>query len=187
MISFISIVFSTIAFIFSVKNEYKKKTNLKVTLLDKHKSFELVVDRENEYTPDVYFSDKYRFLPIISISNESSLPISIIDFSLNNDATFTNFTKVGKLYRVTHNTMWTIGKMGVQHLSNSEEYIEYDLTNTPILKPPFTLQPYEATVGIIVFSYKNSLLGNNKLYINTSRKKQVINISISKKFVSKIP
>lgn len=43
------------------------------------KTFEMETDRSSKDNPDVYYHDKYRFLPTVVLTNESSNPVTVID------------------------------------------------------------------------------------------------------------
>ncbi len=179
----ISLVFSSFAFFFTLKNERNKKFAIKIDYLDKQIS-ELLVDRTSNETPDVYHHQKFRLLPLVVITNLSSYPVTVTEFTLNDIYSFGAFTLTGDNYEVTYlSNAIKIGG-GVIHTSDPERKIVYDDLSDKFLKPTFTIAPFESVTGLLFFRYNDSQIGKNNLTIKTSRGSKEFPLQITKQFVS---
>ncbi|MFW7432862.1 hypothetical protein [Vagococcus carniphilus] len=96
-----SLVISLIALRFLLKNENKEKFSISIDFLSEHYT-EWLVDRTSKTEPDVYYQNKFRYFPIIVITNNSSLPITVNRFKINNAIEFSPFTRIGSDYQVTY-------------------------------------------------------------------------------------
>lgn len=156
-IPLISLIFSTFAFVFTLKNEREKRFKLRINFFNSEPLSEWIVDRTEDTVPDGYWQDNYRLILPVVITNESSLPVTVINFKLNNQHIFAIDSDIENTYKVTQNNK--------SHLRRVFKVSEKD----KLLQPVFTIGPFEAVVGYVVFHYNKSQLGNNTLTINTSR------------------
>lgn len=180
----VSLIFSSFAFLFTLKNEYSKKFNIEVEFLDR-KISEQLVDRDSATIPDVYFQDKFRLLPMICITNNSSYPVTVTELKLNGEHIFSFFTQVGDSYEITFESatkridegvLATGGNTRIRHIDNVDQYL---------LKPPFTIEPFQSSTGLIFFTYDSSLLGKNTISFKTSRGTKEFEIEVVSQYVSK--
>lgn len=180
----ISLVFSSFAFFFTLKNESNKKFSITIDFLDKQIS-ELIVDRISDADPDVYHQEKYRLIPLVVITNLSSYPVTITEFSLNDTIVFNPFILIGNTYEVTYQSS-TTKKDGVTFYSGKpERKLVYDDISDKFLKPAFTIAPFESVTGLLFFKYNDTKIGKNTLKIKTSRGTKIFPLQISKQFVSR--
>lgn len=178
-----SLVFSSFALFFTLKNETNKKFAINIDYLDKQIS-ELLVDRTSDENPDVYHQQKYRLIPLVVITNLSSYPITVTEFMLNSTYSFGAFTLTGDNYEVTYlSNAIKIGG-GVIHTSGPERKIVYGDLSNKFLKPTFTIAPFESVTGLLFFRYNDSQVGKNSLTIKTSRGSKEFPLQITKQFVS---
>ncbi|MGM0169904.1 hypothetical protein IGI39_004928 [Enterococcus sp. AZ135] len=180
-----SLVFSSFAFGFTLKNELEKKMNITVDFLE-NSLVEWLVDRESNEEPDVYHQAKIRFLPTVAITNRSSLPITITGFVLDNSIRFTKFSRYGRFYQVTIQSNKKLHSSGVISYGGTNKVVAMDLDENAVLQPPVLLKPYESLVGVLFFAYEDSLVGNTRLSVVTSRGKKVFQIRIAKQLVSQL-
>ena len=181
VIPIFSFIFSLSAFIFSLRKEKSKKFSIHCKILNEGTYIaESIVDRESNELPDVYHQDKYRFIPTIVITNNSSLPITITSFKLNNKFSFDYFSRIGNEYKITlKDNKQIIDNRVVSFIPQDNLEIIYECNGDAILKPVFTLQPYESTTGIIIFHYNTSQRGDCNIQIETSRGNSNIQFKIS--------
>lgn len=89
--------------------------------------------------PDTFSSNEFRLLSEVLITNNSSLPISIISFTLNDTLSYDSYVEGGNYYLITlkENSKVCLGS-----------------PNSPInyLKPNFTIDPYTTVRGNIFFN-----------------------------------
>lgn len=184
--SIVSLFISAVALYLSLKKEFSQKFNLEVILLDEC-LFECLVDRSSDDTPDKYWHTKYRLFPNVVLTNNSSRPITLIDFQLNNEEAYTLFTEYGNSYTTTYQTNTTeLGNGVIAFTTDGEEAITHVLNEKHMISLPVTLAPYESTAGILFFHYKQSLVGTNKLNIRTSRGIKTVPLNVCKSYVSKL-
>lgn len=183
--AYLPIILSSIALGITIKNELSKKFNIHVDFLDE-KISEYLVDRDQNNHPDVYDQDSYRLIPMICITNNSSYPITITEFKLNNKHLFAFFTKVGSSYEITLKSATKVIGETILATSNekTESLILSDL-DKHLIKPPFTIGPYQSVSGFIFFAYNSSLLGDNLIQIKTSRGTKEANIAVNSQYISK--
>ncbi|MGI6155039.1 MAG: hypothetical protein ACOYEB_03685 [Enterococcus lemanii] len=186
LFSAISVILSTFAFLFTLKNEWTKRVNLNIQFLDSSMP-ELKVDRTEDIIPDVYHQSPYRLFPTVVITNNSSLPITITEFKLNNGNSFGFYSKVGTLYETTYKTNQVDFGNGITATtSGSTEKVIVEFNETNLLKPPLTIKPYESVVGVLFFHYKESIIGNNQLKALTSRGEMEFPLQVSKQYISRL-
>ncbi|TWW13938.1 hypothetical protein LABALGNA3A7_01820 [Dellaglioa algida] len=172
------------AFYFTFSKFRNEKAN--ITLRYTNIIRETLVDRESDSLPDVYWQDKYRLIVPIVITNNSSKPISIYSFFINNTYEFNMYTKVGGDYTTTTKTNISKSK-GITHISNSPVNQTKDfLDHKNTLIPVFTLDAYGSRAGVLMFHYDSSLRKDNKLIVKTSRKDFTFDIGIEKWITSVI-
>ncbi|MBO0477928.1 hypothetical protein DOK76_12715 [Vagococcus sp. DIV0080] len=180
IIPFLSLIISLLALYFSSK---KEKFSLTVDILTKENS-EWLVDRASNDDPDVYFFEKYRFFVTLVITNNSSLPITITEFSINEKLVFNSFSLINNNYQVTVKNNWEEVFPGISGYGTGKT-IGISIKEGSLLLPPITIKPYESAVGTIGFHYDTSIIGNNTLHIKTSRGIKHIPLNIWKKYISK--
>lgn len=187
----LSLLLSSFAFGFTFKNEWSKKFNIDVEFLDERVS-EYLVDRDSNTSPDVYYQNRFRLIPMVCITNNSSYPVTINELKLNDKYKFAFFTHVGDLYEITvESSVKKVGAMTIHTAGNIKKF-RIDDVHKNMLKPPFTIQPYQSLTGVIFFTYNSSVIGQNTLTVKTSRgiKEFEINVvtqSISRKISDYIP
>ncbi len=68
---------------------------------------EWLIDRESDSKPDVYHQNKFRIIDSVLLTNNSSLPVTIIEFSISGIPDHLNaFTMIGDNYSVTVKSMY---------------------------------------------------------------------------------
>ncbi|MEG0619190.1 MAG: hypothetical protein RR557_07825 [Bacilli bacterium] len=180
LIPSLSFFISLAALYFSLR---KEKFSLTVDFLTKENS-EWLVDRDSDDNPDVYFFEKYRFFSTLVITNNSSLPITITEFYINEKIVFNLFSLINNNYQVTiKNNMEEISP-GIYGDGDGKK-IGITIKDDELLLPPITIKPYESVVGTIGFHYNTSIIGNNTLHLKTSRGIKHVPLSIWKKYISK--
>nr|DAF64636.1 MAG TPA: hypothetical protein [Siphoviridae sp. ctamP19] len=179
----LSFVFSTIAFLFTLKNEYNKKFNLQLQVLDENIS-EWKIDRFSTENPDNYFQYRYRLFPNVVITNNSSIPVTINSFSLNDKYKFSIFTNNAKHYSVTIETNSTKKDEITFYSVGKEKKIEIALDNNNVLKPVITIAPFESVTGLLFFMFDESLIGKNTITVYTSRGNKEFPLTISSQYNS---
>ncbi len=115
--------------------------------------------RSSKY-PDPFYGNQYRILSEVLITNNSSLPISIISFTLNDTLSYDSYVDGGNYYLVT------TSEISKTSLGSPDSPINY-------LTPNFTIDPYTSVRGNIFFNLSNSedffKMDNHDLKIHTSR------------------
>lgn len=180
LIPLISLFISLAALYFSLR---KEKFSLTVDFLTKENS-EWLVDRDSDDNPDVYFFEKYRFFSTLVITNNSSLPVTITEFYINEKIVFNLFSLINNDYQVTVKDNMEEIFPGIYAYGTGEK-IGITIKDGGLLLPPITIKPYESAVGTIGFHYDTSIIGNNTLHIKTSRGIKHVPLSIWKKQISK--
>lgn len=110
----------------------------------------------------------------VIITNDSSLPISILEFHIKGAHPFQSYTYTNENYKVSPKSGGPI------HFSSPNSPLNY-------LQPEFTLEPYTSKRGHILFWMydKESLQpGTHRMVVVTSRKKFTHKIKISDTFES---
>lgn len=158
-----------IASFFSASTFFKTRAKLKIDFLEQ-KQVQYLVDRGSDEEPDPYWQAKYRYFPKVVLSNNSSHPITIYGFILNGDYLFDIDSEYGEHYTTTTTTNRT-EKNGIISVNMDPiTKLKIPLSNTQVLKPVFTLKPFESCSGYLFFWYDEALPEKNKLTIRTSRK-----------------
>ncbi|MGM0124609.1 hypothetical protein IGI37_001987 [Enterococcus sp. AZ194] len=169
----ISLVFSTFAFYISFRDRQSKKRNLSILPITDIE--EWIVDRESSKIPDIYHQLPLRCMFEVLLTNNSSLPITIIEFHLSDDPSivFNRYVEPGITYNVqiVENELIKLG----EYASKAKTFAEGD-----ILKMPFTIKPYEAAITGIIFGYTDTIVGSQTLLVRTSRGDLEQKIQVSK-------
>ena len=186
LFSAISVILSTFAFLFTLKNEWSKRVNISLQYLEKS-IHEMKIDRTEDLIPDVYHQSPFRLIPTVVITNNSSLPITITEFKLSNNSSFGFYSKVGEHYKTTYQTNIIDFGNGLSGISSDPiKTLHIELNKDNLLKPPFTIKPYESVVGALFFQYKESIFGSNQLKILTSRGAVEFPLQVSKQYISRL-
>ncbi|MGM0163743.1 hypothetical protein IGI72_002475 [Enterococcus sp. DIV1059_2] len=170
----LSIGISLMTFYFTV---WSRRAKLDVNFTGRPR--EMKPDRWDSTYPDTYIFDDYRFFVDISITNESSLPITITEFQVDSFANVRYSDATGDHYKVTvpNNNPGLVG---------STIEIVYDFNSVPKLIPPIVIEPYSVHLGTLVFRYDSPLPDNVKLKIITSRKTFIKKIEVSLRSYSEL-
>lgn len=171
---FLSIGISFMTFYFTV---WSRRAKLDINFTGHPR--EMKPDRWDDTYPDTYILDDYRFFLDISITNESSLPITITEFQIEGFANIRYSDSTGNHYKVTvpNNNPDLVG---------STIEIVYDFNSVPKIIPPIVIEPYSVHLGTLVFRYDNALPDNVKLKIITSRKTFTKKIKVSLRSYSEL-
>ncbi len=179
-----SLVISLIALYFSLKNENKEKFSISIDFFSE-KHTEWLVDRKSTTEPDVYYQNKFRYFPIVVITNNSSLPITINRFKINNTIEFSPFARIGSDYKVTYeggnfvefNTkFYSVGPTRTMNLDSIKGFIDL----------PVTIKPYESITGLLFFDYNDSIVGDNILSVETSRGSKNFPLIVTSQLISTV-
>lgn len=144
-------------------------------------------DRVDLEMPDVYWQNDFRAIIDVIITNKSALPISIIEFTLNNKRTFNSYSKPGDRYCATTKPRNTIHNGVV--FSGSEHQTIFFIEDK-WLQPVFDIPPYTSIRGTLFFHFNDPndvMVGDNTLEVITSRKNFVFTIKISGNVHSALP
>ncbi|MFJ8521423.1 hypothetical protein [Bacillus cereus] len=145
-------------------------------------------DRIDLETPDVYWQSDFRVIMDVIITNKSALPISIIEFKLNNRFKFNSYSKPGTEYPVTTKSAKQIHN-NIEFYDGDERKLEFQISDK-WLQPIIDIPPYTSLRGHLFFhaSDTNDLnIGENTLEIVTSRKKFSFQVKLNNKLNSVIP
>lgn len=182
----LSLIFSSFAFFFTLRNEKNKRFNLKFDILDE-KLFEMKVDRTSNTKPDVYHQNQFRLIPMVVITNESSNPVTITEIKLNDDSVYGFATKTGSRYETTFQTNIKKVSPGITiHTADDTQAIAFEDVDNKVLKIPLTIGPYQSSAGLIMFNYHSSLIGTNTISIKTSRGVKEFKIVVSSQYISQL-
>lgn len=174
---FISGISLLISLITSWNSWWKSKASIKIEQTHDaarsiyFKSFDSISDGSDSDTRPLFESV---LLIEIIITNRSSLPISILEFSIDGFPTFDSYSYTKESFQAT----WTKGV--TVHLGKDSS-IKY-------LQPEFTIEPYTSERGYIFFWHglEEDLDIDNKLplTVRTSRKEFKTKVKVSGKFES---
>ena len=179
----LSLMISLLPLFFSLRNERKEKFSISVDFLTDDNS-EWLVDRLSNNNPDVYFFNQYRLFLTIVITNNSSLPVTIKEFSINEDIIYNSFSRLENEYKVTIKNDIEEVAPGIT-VGGQGKSVVAEINDSQYLLPPITIKTYESVVGVIGFHYNESIVGTNLLKVNTSRGIKVLDLTILKQYVSK--
>lgn len=188
LIAFSSLIISFVTLTITLRNHLETRPNLKVFQINPTASVLIKPDRISSDNPDVYWNTSYRVISEVIMTNESSKPISIIEFRLNNKYAFNGFTKPGESYNVTTKPSKTRTPDGIVFEGVSES-IRFPIFED-WLKPILTIPPHTAIRGHLFFNIKSDkdvIVGKNNLTVITSRKTFNIKLEITQELVSQLP
>lgn len=181
-----SLIFSSFAFYISYTDKKTKKFNLNLDFFTPCE--EWLVDRESDEEPDVYHQHKFRIIDSVLLTNNSSLPVTVIKFTVSEMSEELNaFTMIGNDYSVTIKPPYEKESYGSRGYSGQTLKKIANLSTFPPLPLPITIPPYESKITTLVFRYDESVQ-NKKIEINvhTSRGILKINRSVSKSRTSRL-
>ena len=181
-----SLIFSSFAFYISYTDKKTKKFNLNLDFFTPCE--EWLVDRESDEEPDVYHQHKFRIIDSVLLTNNSSLPVTVIKFTVSEMPEELNaFTMIGDDYSVTIKPPYKNLPNGGRAYSGQSLKKIANLSKFPPLPLPITIPPYESKITSLVFRYDESVK-NKKIEINvhTSRGILKINRSVSKSRTSQL-
>ncbi|PGC69309.1 hypothetical protein COM21_07970 [Bacillus toyonensis] len=179
---------SLVTFIITFANFQRNKANITCEQIGNNSLASIMKpDRIDLETPDVYWQNDFRAIIDVIITNKSALPISIIEFTLNNTRTFNSYSKPGNRYCATTQPRDTIHN-GV--LSSGTEHQTIFFIDDKCLQPVLDIPPYTSIRGTLFFHFNDPndvMVGDNTLEIITSRKNFVFSIKISGNVHSVLP
>lgn len=171
---------SLATFIVTFANFRRNKASIKCKQLgDDYIACIIKPDRIDLNTPDVYWHKDFRVIMDVIITNESALPISVIEFTLNNKLKFNSYSKPGDEYSVTTSPKEEIHN-GVS-FSGIEQKSVFPIGDD-WLNPVIDIPPYTTLRGHLFFHFNDIndvSIGNNTLSIITSRKTFSFPIKVS--------
>ncbi|MEB5733445.1 hypothetical protein [Enterococcus hirae] len=174
-----SLIFSSFAFYISYTDKKTKKFNLKLDFFTSCE--EWLVDRESDEEPDVYHQHKFRIIDSVLLTNNSSLPVTVIKFTVSEMSEELNtFTMIGNDYSVTIKPPYKNLPNGGRSYSGKSLKKIANLSKFPPLPLPITIPPYESKITTLVFRYDESVK-NKKIEINVHTSRGMLKI---KRFVS---
>ncbi|EUJ64821.1 hypothetical protein [Listeria fleischmannii] len=139
-------------------------------------------DRHSNKDPDPHHNIPYRLICEVVLTNNSSLPISIIEFKLNDELIFNSYSNPGNCYSFTGKIK---NKLPEHELIDDRKFTENDIQGFPIgqyfLTPLIKLEPYSSIRGYLYFKFRDKsqvTVGKNQLQIITSRKRFDFNIVV---------
>lgn len=180
---------SLATFIITLANFRRNKASIKCRQLrDNWIAHILKPDRIDQDTPDVYWQNDFRVIIDVIITNESALPISIIEFTLNNKLNFNSYSRPNDEYSITTKAGKEMHN-GVVSFSGTEEKLIFPINDT-WLKPVMDIPPYTSLRGHLFFHFNeidDVNIGNNTLEIVTSRKTFSFQVKISDSVHSVLP
>lgn len=166
-----SITFSSFAFYNSLTDKRSKKFNLSVLPISNNIE-EWYVNRTSKDNPDRYHQYPLRCIFPVLITNNSSLPITIISFQLteNHEIINNRYVEHGSIYEVQ--VIDEIPPIDLEKIINSGDTVisfNKTISENDVLPLPTTIKPFEAIVTELVFGYRESIVGPQFLYLKTSR------------------
>ncbi|HFJ9270707.1 TPA: hypothetical protein ACGW6O_001116 [Bacillus cereus] len=180
---------SLATFIITLANFRRNRASIKCRQLrDNWVALILKPDRTDLKTPDVYWHNDFRVILDVIITNESALPISVIEFNLNNKLNFNSYSKPNDEYSITTKAGKEVHN-GVVSFSGNEHKLIFPMNDT-WLKPVINIPPYTSLRGHLFFHFNEKddvNIGNNTLKIITSRKTFSFQVKISDSVHSVLP
>jgi hypothetical protein len=165
-------VIALVTLIVTLANFFRNKAKIKVLQIQKGTTYILKPDRDDSKNPDVYWNKDYRILADIVITNNSALPISIIEFKLNDDLIFNSYTQPGNTYTVTIRPFNNLDKNGIIFARGDSLSKVFEMKDSYI-QPVFDIPPYTSIRGHLFFHYNDeskAQVGKNILKVVTSRR-----------------
>ncbi|MGN7938519.1 hypothetical protein [Metabacillus sp. 22489] len=172
---------AVLTFIITFTNFYRNRAKIGILQIDNSTSCIIKPDFTDYDTPDVYWHEDYRAILDVVISNRSALPISIIEYKLNDGLIFNSYSKFGSNYKITTQPKIEKDSKGVI-FAMGKELSKIFYIEDSYLKPVTDIPPYTSVRGFIFFHYhdKNKVkIGINKLQVVTSRKTFSFQVKIS--------
>lgn len=174
-----SLIFSSFAFYISYTEKKTKKFNLKLEFFTPCE--EWLVDRESDEKPDVYHQHKFRIINSVLLTNNSSLPVTVIKFTVSEMSEELNaFTMISNDYSVTIKSPYKNLSNGARAYSGQSLKKTANLSKFPPLPLPVTIPPYESKITTLVFRYDESVK-NKRIEINVHTSRGILKIN---RFVS---
>ncbi|WP_088838955.1 hypothetical protein [Listeria sp. ILCC792] len=174
---------SLVTFYFALSNYLKQRPNLKLQQRNIQKAAVIIEpDRYSNDNPDVHHNIPYRVICEVVLTNDSSLPISIIEFKLNNDLVFNSYSKPGNTYEFTESNKKQIPEHEfIIFKGTNDEVKEVFPVGDNFLTPLIKLEPYSSIRGYLYFKFRDKkqvCVGENKLQVITSRKDFDFNVTV---------
>ncbi len=189
LIPITNFLLALVAFRFTLFRFKEEKPNLTLKFIEDKTFSELIPDRNDTDSPDPLWQYKYRFIPTVLITNNSSKPLTIYEFSINNEIFFNNNHQIhGSKYMITLQTNRYTDDDGIEFI-NDDSVIEigFLINDQELLTPVITLAPHSSLYGNLIFSYDESLPANSLLCVKTSRKDFHFELKVLKRFESVFP
>ncbi|SCC32361.1 Uncharacterized protein BCZB5J_02575 [Bacillus cereus] len=183
-----ALLISIATFIITFKNFWRNRASIKCIQLEDSMAVILKPDRIDTETPDVYWDSDYRVIMDVIITNNSALPISIIEFTLNNTSKFNSYSKPSPEYNVTLHPGKQEQDGMVIHYGLEE--IQFFPMEDSWLQPIINIPPYTSFRGHLLFRFNDKSevhIGNNTLEVITSRETFSFQVKITKEILSVIP
>lgn len=168
-------IVSLVSFYFALSNYLNQRPKLYLQQHNLQKTSIIIEpDRDSDSDPDKHHHIPYRVICEVVLTNNSSLPISIIEFNLNNDLIFNSYSQPGSKYEFSSKNIKNLP----EHENITSEFKNDIKTQVfPIgpytLKPIIKLDPYSSVRGYLYFKFYDKeqvRVGENKLQVITSRK-----------------
>ncbi|ENY3075330.1 hypothetical protein [Listeria monocytogenes] len=168
-------IVSLVTFYFALSNYLNQRPKLRLQQRNLQKTSIIIEpDRNSDIDPDIHHHIPYRVICEVVLTNDSSLPISIIEFNLNNELVFNSYSQPGSKYEFSSNDIKTLP----EHENSIRGYGKHKIKETfPVgeytLKPIIKLEPYSSVRGYLYFKFRDKeqvCVGENKLQVTTSRK-----------------
>ncbi|TXJ63784.1 hypothetical protein [Lacticaseibacillus paracasei] len=182
-ISLVSLVFAIASFGLAFKGYQRGKPKIKVSQTIKKGSSMLIEPSwSGDDDPDIYTDRRYRVLMEVSIRNQSSNPIAISTFTLNNHFTYGPYALPGSRYEVEERAAKHSYGSLITYGGNSKIF-GWTVGNQWI-RPVVHLKPFDIVKGYIFWPvYEDELKfihlnGKNTLTIETTFKNFDINVEI---------
>lgn len=150
MESLISIFSLVTSFVLAYRVFYQERASISIIQdhgAERSSSFSFdgwsyINSKRSQKYPDQFYGNQFRLISEIIITNNSSLPISIISFTLNDIFFYDSYVDGGKYYLVTTSETTKI------HIGSPD-------SPNSFLKPNFTINPYTSVRGDIFFNFSS--------------------------------
>lgn len=189
LIPFVALIVSLATFWITLANFWRNRAKIECNQLkDNNMAIILKPDRIDSKTPDVYWNSDFRVIMDVIITNKSALPISIIEFTLNNQFKFNSYTRPSSEYTVTLKAA-KVEQDGVVIHYAEEKKRTFPIEDT-WLQPMIDIPPYTSLRGHLLFRFNDKSdvhIGNNTLKIITSRKTFSFQVKITDEILSVVP
>ncbi|WP_255257756.1 hypothetical protein [Bacillus cereus] len=187
LIPFVALIVSLATFFITIFWRNRAKIGFN-QLNDTNMAIILKPDRIDTKTPDVYWNSDFRVIMDVIITNKSALPISIIEFTLNNQFKFNSYTRPSSEYTVTLQATKVEQDGMVTHYGGGRKRT-FPIEDT-WLQPMIDIPPYTSLRGHLLFRFNDKSdvhIGNNTLRIITSRKTFSFQVKITEELFSVAP